>query len=148
MAMLAGLATVGSVLLPTTASAERPEGAGPPAVDVSPLVDDPAHLLCDGHDLVFTSGTLIDRGHLSPSGDVHGTRRPVDATLSDGADGVYRFHGTATYAFESTGSGRFTLTGAVTGTTGTYVVNSYFSFDENGVVVAEERGTCLVLGIA
>jgi hypothetical protein len=96
------------------AFAQQPAGAGPPTVEVTSLVGDPVSLLCAGRLLVFTGGTLVDRAHLSPSGDVHGTRHPVDATLSDGAGGVYRLHGTATYAFQATGSARFTLTGAVT----------------------------------
>jgi hypothetical protein len=144
---LVGLGAVGSLVLAPAALAQRPDGAGPPTVDESPLVGDPLSLLCGGHHLVFTGGTLIDRAHLSASGDVHGTRHPVDATMSDGAGGVYRLHGTATYRFLATGSGSFTVTGAVTGPAGTYTVNSRFTGDETGVV-ADERGTCQVLGVS
>ncbi len=138
---LVGLGTVGSLMLAPAAF-----GAGPPTVEVFPLVGDPVSLRCGGHLMVFTGGTLIDRAHVSASGDVRGTRHPVDATLSDGAGGVYRLHGTATYSFLATGSGSFKLTGAVTGPAGTFTVNSRFSGDETGVI-ADERGTCQVLGI-
>lgn len=147
IAGLVGLGTVGGLVLAPPALAQQPDGAGPPVVEITPLVGDPVSLLCAGHLLVFTGGTLIDRAHFSPSGDVRGTRHPVAATLSDGAGGTYRLHGTATYVFRATGSGRFTLTGAVTGPTGTYTVNSRFSGDQTGVV-ADERGTCQVLGIS
>jgi hypothetical protein len=144
LAVLACLVVGLMVLSGGSALAERPPHAGPPEVEVFPLVEDDEPIFCNDRVLQFTEGEVVVRFRLLP-----GDRGQVTAYVRDGRavdldDGTeFRVQGAARFMFtldDESGMGLFSLT--FVGPRGEVHRLHAHLFLENGEEVVINRGDC------
>lgn len=123
------------------AVAEQPERAGPQTVTVLPLVDDPVSVVCGERVLRFSGGQLVERVRELSAEEGRGTRRAVDATMTDQFGSDYDFVGHSVFRFVG-GRGFFHVTGVIRGPSGTETVNSRLTFPLDGPPELAQHGTC------
>jgi hypothetical protein len=103
-----------AMLLGGTAAAEPPPHAGPPEVEIFPLVEDDEPIFCNDRVLEFTGGEVVLRFNLLPGDRALVTARVHGGEAVDVDDGTeFRVHGAAQFRFtldEQTGRGHFSVT--------------------------------------